>query len=202
MTWKELVHRQIIAYCNKIGSRTFSLDAFFAANENIFRKNYPNNRFPRQKTCEMLQKLRDDGFLTFLDNTGNYTFRGVDLLAVEKEETKTIDLSKEAPERREYLIEAYVRRVRWARLAREAFGDYCLFGACKNTFLRNDGTPYIEVHHIIPLYKNGENSLHNLCVLCAHHHKMAHFADARTMENMESRLLVINKGLLETHHAG
>jgi len=103
MTWKELVYRQVIAFCNKMGFRTFSLNAFFAANESLFRKIYPKNRFPRQKTCEMLQKLRDYGLLTFLDYTGNYTLRGVDLLDVEKEETKTIDLSKEAPERREYL---------------------------------------------------------------------------------------------------
>jgi len=127
MTWKELVDRRIVVFCNEIGARTFSLDAFFSANEELFRQTYPNNRFPRQKTCEMLQKLRNDGVLTFLGNTGNYTLRSVDLLDVEREETKTIDLSREVPERREYLVEVYVRNVRWARVAREVFGDYCLF---------------------------------------------------------------------------
>jgi len=202
MTWKDLIYQRIIAFCNEIGSRTFSLDAFFASNERILRQIYPSNRFPRQKTCEMLQKLRDDGLLTFLNNTGNYTLRGVDSLDLEKEETKTINLSNEVPERREYLIETYVRNVRWAKLAREEFGDYCLFDACKNTFLRNDGTPYIEVHHIVLLCKGGENSLQNLCVLCAHHHKMAHFADCRIIKNMESRLLAINIKLLRSRHAG
>lgn len=201
MNWKELVYQRIIAYCNDNGSRTFSLDAFFQANQDIFRKAYPNNSFPRQKVCEMLQKIRDEGLLTFLNNTGNYTLRGIDLLDVEKEETKTIDLSKEIPERREYLVETYVRNVKWAQLARKVFGNYCLYDNCKNTFLRDDGTPYIEVHHIIPLYRDGENSLQNLSVLCAHHHKMAHFVACGTMELMQSMLLSINKSLLRDYHA-
>ena len=201
MTWKDLVYQRIIAYCNEIESRTFSLGAFFQGNEDIFREAYPNNRFPRQKVCEMLQKLRDDGLVTFLENTGNYTLRGVDLLDAEKEETTTIDLSKETPEKREYLIETYVRKVKWAQHARKVFGDYCLYDKCHNTFLRNDGTPYIEVHHIVPLCRNGENSLRNLCVLCAHHHKMAHFAEHRITAKMQAILLLINTDLLRNYHA-
>jgi len=202
MTWKDLIYQRIVAFCNEIESRTFTLNEFFAANEDMFKQTYPNNRFPRQKTCEMLQKLRDDGLLTFLDYTGSYTLRGIDLLEMEKEETKTIDLSREVPGRREYLVETYVRKVKWAKRAREVFGDYCLFDACTNTFLREDGIPYVEVHHIVPLYRNGEDSLHNLCVLCAHHHKMAHFSDQRTVETIESKLLSIGKERLRTYHAG
>ena len=200
MSWKSLVYQRIVAYCNENESRTFPLDPFFAANELRFRQAYPHNRFPRQKTCEMLQKLRDDGHVTFLNNTGNYTLQGVDLLDVEKEETRTIDLSSETPERREYLVETYVRTVKWARRARDVFGEYCLLDGCRNTFLRNDGTRYIEVHHIVPLYRHGENALHNLSTLCAHHHKMAHFADTRTTKKMESRLLSINREMLRSHH--
>ena len=202
MKWKDLVYQRVVAYCNVVGSRTFSLEEFFKANEHVFHKAYPNNRFPRQKVCEMLQAIRDEELLTFLDNTGNYTLRGVDLLDVERDETKTIDLSREVPQRREYLIETYVRNVRWARRAREVFGDYCLFDDCKNTFLRDDGSPYVEVHHIIPLYRNGEDSLPNLCVLCAHHHKMAHYADCGTISRIESMLLSRTSDLLGSRHAG
>ena len=189
MTWKDLVYHQIIAYCNKIGARTFSLDGFFKTNVDIFRKFYPNNNYPRQKVCEMLQKIRNDDLITFLDNSGNYTLRGVDLLDAEKEEIKTIDISRETPEKREYLVETYVRSVTWARRAREVFGCYCVFDDCKNTFLRDDRSPYIEVHHIIPLFRNGEDALWNLSVLCAHHHKMAHYADNKTKASIESILL-------------
>ena len=189
MRWEDLVYQQIIAYCNKIGSRTFSLDAFFESNVGVFRQFYPNNNYPRQKVCEMLQKIRNDGLITFLDYSGNYTLRGVDLLDTEKEELKRIDISRETPERREYFVETYVRNVAWARRAKEVFGCYCLFDDCKNTFSRDDGSPYIEVHHIIPLFRNGEDALWNLSVLCAHHHKMAHYADSKTKSNIESTLL-------------
>ena len=199
MNWKDLVYRQIIAYCNEIGSRTFSLDGYFRANADIFCKAYPNNGFPRQKVCGMLQRLRDKGLLTFLNNTGSYTLRGIDLLNAEQEEIKTIDISNELPEKREYLVETYVRHVAWARRAREVFGCYCLVDDCNNTFLRDDGPPYIEVHHIIPLFKNGENSLPDLSVVCAHHHKMAHFADRATKSNIGSMLLSITKHRLEAN---
>ena len=175
---------------------------FFQTNEDVFREAYPSNMYPRQKVCEMLQKLRDDDIITFLNNTGNYTLRGIGLLDVEKEETTTIDLSKEDPEKREYLVETYVRKVKWAQRAREVFGDYCLYDKCKNTFLRKDDTPYVEVHHIIPLCNNGENSLQNLSVLCAHHHKMAHFAHYRTTEKIQSMLLSVNKDILRNCRAG
>ena len=189
MKWKDLVYQQITAFCNESGSRTFSLDDFFEANVNIFTRLYPDNKHPRQKVCEMLQKLRDDGLISFLGNSGNYTLRGVDLLDAEKEELKTIDVSNETPGRKEYLIETYVRNVTWARKAREVFGCYCIFDACKNTFPREDGSPYIEVHHIIPLFENGEDSLPNLSVLCAHHHKMAHFAANHIVSEIQTMLL-------------
>ncbi|MSP28757.1 MAG: HNH endonuclease [Methylococcales bacterium] len=56
-------------------------------------------------------------------------------------------------------------------------------------YLREDGTPYIEVHHIIPLCHGGEDGIWNLSVLCAHHHRMAHFADVKTRITVENFLL-------------
>ncbi len=201
MQWKELVHQQIVAFCNENGSRTFSIGDLFEANASIFQRFYPNNKHPRQKLAEMLQKLRDDGLISFLGNTGNYTLRGVDLLAPEKEELKAIDISSEAPRRKEYLIETYVRNVTWARKARDTFGCFCMFDSCKNSFLREDGSPYIEVHHIVPLYEGGEDSLPNLSVLCAHHHKMAHFAANRTVAEIQTMLLERTGHFLRAHHA-
>jgi predicted HNH restriction endonuclease len=136
-----------------------------------------------------LQKFRFRSASVFLDNSGHYTLRGIDLLKPEAEETKTIDLTKEAPEKREYLVEVYVRHVAWARKAREVFGDLCIYNGCNNTFFREDGIRYIEVHHIIPLCNGGEDGLWNLSVLCAHHHRMAHFSDAKTRIAVENYLI-------------
>lgn len=189
MTWKEIVYQQIVEYCNRIGSRTFSLQEFYTDKESILKSSKPENEHRLAKVRQQLQFLRDDKLITFLDNSGHYTLRGVDLLESEKEEIKTIDISKESPEKREYIVETYVRNVLWALKARDVFGTYCIFNKCSNTFLREDGTPYIEVHHIIPLCKGGEDGLWNLSVLCAHHHRMAHYADIQIRMDVEKYLL-------------
>ena len=54
-----------------------------------------------------------------------------------------------------------------------------------NTFLKEDGSRYIEVHHIVPLHCGGEDGIWNLSVLCAHHHRMAHFAGLRERKQIE-----------------
>lgn len=125
----------------------------------------------------------------FLGSTDNYTLRGIDLLKPEEEETKTIDLSKEKPEKREYIMEVYVRNLTWEKQAKEALGDMCIFKKCNNTFLRDDVSRYIEVHHIIPLYKGGKDSLWNLSALYAQHHQMARYCDEKTKINIEKYFL-------------
>lgn len=49
---------------------------------------------------------------------------------------------------------------------------------CKNEapFLRaTDGTPYLEVHHVIPLAKGGDDTVENAVALCPNCHRKAHF---------------------------
>lgn len=189
MTWKDFVYKNIIEHCDNAGSRTFSLQQLLRERIDAFMRFRPDNKHVEAKIRQQLQFLRDDGLITFLDNSGHYTLRGIDLLKPEAEETKTIDLTKEAPEKREYLVEVYVRGVTWARKAREVYGDLCVYRRCNNTFYREDGTRYIEVHHIIPLCKGGEEGLWNLSVLCAHHHRMAHYSDAKTRIAVENYLI-------------
>lgn len=109
--------------------------------------------------------------LEFCNRQGSRTFTLKQI-----NETHTLDISGETPERKEYLVESYVRKTQWASRAKEFLGSRCLMDSCENTFIKPDGERYIEVHHIIPLYLGGEDGLWNLAVLCAHHHKMAHFA--------------------------
>lgn len=49
---------------------------------------------------------------------------------------------------------------------------------CKNKapFIRkSDNTPYLEVHHIIPLSENGDDTVENCIALCPNCHRKAHF---------------------------
>ena len=80
MTWKEFTYRLIIDYCNSRGSRTFSLKKFYSENEETIARFKPHNQHRLAKIRQQLQFLRDENLLTFLDNSGHYTLRGVDLL--------------------------------------------------------------------------------------------------------------------------
>ncbi|MGU9958071.1 MAG: HNH endonuclease [Arenicellales bacterium WSBS_2016_MAG_OTU3] len=51
------------------------------------------------------------------------------------------------------------------KLVKQKLGTLCLYPKCDNTFLKQNKTPYIEVHHIVPLYKNGIDSIENLSVV-------------------------------------
>lgn len=189
MTWKDFVYSLVIEYCNERGKRTFTLQEFFTAHEKDFHEFKPNNRHILPKVRQQLQFLRDDGLIQFLDGHGTYTLRGIDLLKGEVEDEKIQEISKEAPEKREYLIETYARNRGWVREAKEKFGFYCLYPQCHNTFKKPNNEPYIEVHHIVSLCDSGEDAIWNLAVVCAHHHKMSHFSDAPTRKKLQSILL-------------
>lgn len=189
MTWKDFIYQNVAEHCNNTGSRTFSLKELLDEKLDVFKKFRPANKNVEAKIRQQLQFLRDDNLVSFLDYSSHYTLRGVDLLKPEAEEIRTIDLTREVPEKREYLIETYVRNVAWAKKARELLGDMCLFDRCNNTFFREDGERYIEVHHIIPLCHGGEEGLWNLSVLCAHHHRMAHYSNEKAKMSVEQYLI-------------
>ncbi len=187
---KEKVLEEIIIFCNKQGARTFTLKEFHAVHLPVFEAFLPNNKNVAAKVRQQLQQLRNDGAITFVDNRGTYTLRQIplldherkalaanDLQALEKE-LGHLKLAKPAviSEKREHLIETYVRNTGWAKKAKSIFGTQCLIEECTNRFIKPDNKPYIEVHHIVPLCEGGEDGIWNLSVLCAHHHRMAHFA--------------------------
>lgn len=50
--------------------------------------------------------------------------------------------------------------------------------ACGNPapfFRASDGTPYLEVHHVIPLAQDGDDTIENAQALCPNCHRKAHF---------------------------
>jgi len=175
MTQREKLKDLLINFCNHRQNRTFQLDEL-----NSTYGDYDaigiGGKTPRATVRRLLQELRNENFLTFLDNSGYYTLRGIDFLNSELEELNGIIIPNEQPEKKEYLVETYIRNTSWAREARSIFGRFCLCNSCQNTFTKDNGEPYIEVHHILPLCKGGEDTMLNLSVLCAHHHRMAHFA--------------------------
>ncbi|MBV0932709.1 HNH endonuclease [Marinobacterium sp. A346] len=53
---------------------------------------------------------------------------------------------------------------------------YCQACGAKAPFARkSDGTPYLEVHHRVPLAAGGEDSVENAIALCPNCHREAHY---------------------------
>lgn len=99
--------------------------------------------------------------------------------------------------KREILMETYVRDRGWIRLAKTTFGDVCMYDDCQNTFRKDDGEYYIETHHIKSLSDGGKDHICNLSVLCAHHHRMAHFAEQNNRDELRCLLQRKNRNLLK-----
>ena len=109
---------------------------------------------------------------------------------------KVIDIESDN-NKREILMETYVRDRGWIRLAKNTFGDVCMVEKCQNTFRKDNGERYIETHHIKSLSDGGKDHIYNLALLCAHHHRMAHFSEQKKRDNLRSYLQQRNKGYLK-----
>jgi len=46
-------------------------------------------------------------------------------------------------------------------------------------FKREDGNPFLESHHLIPLSEQGEDSADNVCAVCPNCHRRLHFGEDR-----------------------
>jgi hypothetical protein len=57
----------------------------------------------------------------------------------------------------------------------QALGGKCGHCEKKAPFERRDGTPYLEVHHIIPLASGGDDTVDNAIALCPNCHRKWHY---------------------------
>jgi hypothetical protein len=102
------------------------------------------------------------------------------------------DLGVEDPARVLYAGYTYLRdpNVRSAVLLRaEGKCEYCE----NEGFLKEDGSRYLETHHVIALAKDGSDKLTNVLALCPNDHRKAHFSSER--DSIEQEMLLILKHL-------
>ena len=176
-------------FCGEQGSRTFSLAQLTRSACLDYADLGIGSRTPEASVRRLLQELRDRRQLRFNDRRGHYTLLDTPVLAGELSSGISLDLPNLSPDKREYLVESYARHRGWVQLAKQRLGCYCLMPLCRNSFRTRAGEPYIEVHHIVPLYAGGEDGIWNLAVLCAHHHRLAHFGSDTRRERVQKYLL-------------
>lgn len=173
--WRSWVLNQIKQLSEQQSSPTVGLKQIYDYCLVEATKVFPSNNHPEAKIIQQLQQLRDRGDLKFNKKHGVYTLK--DYLPkqwLNPQERNVIQSWQ--PTEREYYVEVFARDRRVRREAIEQFGDNCMIDRCQNAFKTEQGKNYIEVHHIKPLFEGGEDRIWNLAILCAHHHRLTHFA--------------------------
>ena len=61
-------------------------------------------------------------------------------------------------------------------------------------FLRLDGTPYLEVHHITTLAEGGEDSIRNTVALCPNCHRKVHHGGDKERHNQQMQAIAAKRG--------
>lgn len=93
-----------------------------------------------------------------------------------EERERRLQLATKKPEQVQTLVAVYKRNADVIVTVLERAKGIC--EECKQPapFIRSsDGTPYLEVHHCIPLGYGGEDTVDNAVALCPNCHRKAHF---------------------------
>lgn len=78
MTWKDDVYIELLRYTETNETEQFTLEEFYQYAENQLAAKHPNNNNVQAKIRQILQRLRDDGQLEFINNDGVYRFVELD----------------------------------------------------------------------------------------------------------------------------
>lgn len=84
------------------------------------------------------------------------------------------------PERREVVRDEFIRDPFVVRAALIRASGACEMPGCRiPLFVTDDGSAYLEVHHMLPLGEGGDDSLVNVAALCPNCHRELHFGRDR-----------------------
>ena len=93
------------------------------------------------------------------------------------------------PNQVEQTVRVYPRNSTLKTYIKRRANYSCEMPNCQyQAFSKNNNEPYLEVHHIIPLSENGEDSKYNTVSLCPNCHRMMHYA----INRYELREVLVN----------
>lgn len=98
------------------------------------------------------------------------------------------DLTRDAPPIVKQRVSRYVERGQIGALVKAANGHRCqvcdALGQAWDAFVKPDGTPYIEAHHVVHVSTLGDDVLgpQNVITVCPNHHRQLHFGGATTRD--------------------
>jgi predicted restriction endonuclease len=168
-SWKQAVAERVIQITNETGSAVVSIDDLYRHLEE-FSKLFPRNRHVREKIRQILQRLRDDGFLSF-QGGGRYLLN----LGYEELESEPAPLGArgiEAPGTKEVVRNVRLRSTLLGVEIKRRYRYTCQVCRVPVPLWRN--RYYAEAHHLWPLGSPhfGPDVPGNIIVLCPNHHVM------------------------------
>lgn len=83
---------------------------------------------------------------------------------------------KRPVERTEFIRNPYIV----AAVLLRANGACEMPGCTRELFARDDDSPYLEVHHVVPLSEEGDDTFINAAALCPHCHREVHYGKKRS----------------------
>jgi 5-methylcytosine-specific restriction endonuclease McrA len=93
-----------------------------------------------------------------------------------KERRRRLSVARRIPKKTEIISIAYIRNPDVIAEVLSRANGFCEVCKMKAPFLRaTDETPYLEIHHEIPLAKGGEDVIENAVAVCPNCHRKAHF---------------------------
>lgn len=163
----------------KLKTDLTTLDLFLGY---IFDK--PKEYFEEYKIFEDLEEFED-----FLDR------QVASIKPIDKEILLERIKEKKPLTEYQYTIKQYSRNPYVIKLALQRANGNC---ECCNEpapFLRMDGSPYLETHHLIPLSQKGSDDISNVIALCPNCHKKLHFGKNREKKFDELLKIITNKNI-------
>jgi len=85
------------------------------------------------------------------------------------------------PRRKSRVVErGYERNHKLVDLVKKRAGYACEVDGCAvELFIKPDGLPYVEVHHLIMMAEGGPDTMENMVCVCANHHRELHYGENR-----------------------
>ena len=168
-TWKQAVADCVLDIINRRGRPEFTLADVYR-HAHLLQQRFPRNRHVREKSRQILQRLRDDGLILFTGG-GRYVLN-LEHDEIVSEPPRSIDRGAARRGTRRTLRNVRLRDTLLAGEIRRRYANICQ--VCRQPVRLTATTNYAEGHHMWPLGTPhlGPDQPGNIIVLCPNHHKM------------------------------
>lgn len=91
------------------------------------------------------------------------------------------------------IVSQYDRNQRISLAVKNRANGLCECCHREAPFIKDNGEPYLEEHHLIPLFEGGEDSINNVCAVCPNCHRELHYGKNRDLLKEATKKFLVKK---------